>query len=540
MKNITSLLALLIYMFTNAQEFGNNDFRISDMGSDGSTSFVSFKPKVAYSITEDKYLVVWAADDDRGSVVDNEFEIYGQFIDGDGNEVGANDFRISFLGTDGNTAFRAEDPDVTYNSIDNEFFVVWKGETSVDGENEIFGQRVDASTGNLIGSNFRISDMGTEGDTSTGAFLPKVAYSKTNNEYLVVWEGDDALNNKIEIYGQKISNLGVEIGSNDFKISNQLPIDDASFDARYPNLVWNEIDNDFLIVWQGETSIDNETEVYGQLFDLDTNSFIGGNFKISDMGTDGDTSFTVGQNLSLAYNSTDNEYLIVWSGSDFTPNVYEIYGQILLSNGSEIGSNDFRISSLTNIDSSYDAWAPEIVWNQMNNEYFVTYRGDTNTLNEEEIYGQILSSSGSLKGGAFLLSDMGPDNDANYDGDYPAIATNHQNGYLITWQGDDNFSPNDGETEIYIQMYGDSTLSTHKISDSDIAILPNPTNGFLHIYSNGINTSLIQLFNVSGQQIENIDFSNQMIDLRQLNKGLYILKVTTVENRHKVFKIIKS
>jgi hypothetical protein len=135
---------------------------------------------------------------------------------------------------------------------------------------------------------------------------------------------------------------------------------------------------------------------------------------------------------------------------------------------------------------------------------------------------------------------MGPDNDPNYDGDYPAIATNHQNGYLITWQGDDNFSPNDGETEIYIQMYGDSTLSTHKISDSDIAILPNPTNGFLHIYSNGINTSLIQLFNVSGQQIENIDFSNQMIDLRQLNKGLYILKVTTVENRHKVFKIIKS
>lgn len=540
MKKITSLLALLTCILTNAQEFGNNDFRISDMGTDGSISFVSFKPRVAYSITEDKYLVVWAADDDRGSIVDNEFEIYGQFIDGEGNEVGANDFRISFLGTDGDTAFRAEDPDVTYNSIDNEFFVVWKGETSVDGENEIFGQRIDASTGNLIGSNFRISDMGTEGDTSTGAFLPKVDYSKTNNEYLVVWEGDDVINNKIEIYGQKISNLGVEIGSNDFKISNQLPIDDASFDARYPNLVWNETDNDFLIVWQGETSTDNETEVYGQLFDFDTNSFIGGNLKISDMGTDGDTSFAVGQNLSLAYNSTDNEYLIVWLGSDFTPNVYEIYGQILLSNGSETGSNDFRISSLTNIDSSYDAWAPEIVWNQMNNEYFVTYRGDTNTLNEEEIYGQILSSSGSLKGGAFLLSDMGPDNDPNYDGDYPAIATNHQNGYLITWQGDDNFSPNDGETEIYIQMYGDSTLSTHKISDSDIAILPNPTNGFLHIYSNGINTSLIQLFNVSGQQIENIDFSNQMIDLRQLNKGLYILKVTTVENRHKVFKIIKS
>ncbi|GGK31665.1 hypothetical protein GCM10007962_27590 [Yeosuana aromativorans] len=541
MKNITtSLLALLTYMFTNAQEFGNNDFRISDMGTDGSISFVSFKPRVAYSITEDKYLVVWAADDDRGSVVDNEFEIYGQFIDGDGNEVGANDFRISFLGTDGDTAFRAEDPDVTYNSIDNEFFVVWKGETSVDGENEIFGQRVDASTGNLIGSNFRISDMGTEGDTSTGAFLPKVDCSKTNNEYLVVWEGDDVINNKIEIYGQKISNLGVEIGSNDFKISNQLPIDDASFDARYPNLVWNEIDNDFLIVWQGETSTDNETEVYGQLFDLDTNSFIGGNFKISDMGTDGDTSFTVGQNLSLAYNSTDNEYLIVWSGSDFTPNVYEIYGQILLSNGSETGSNDFRISSLTNIDSSYDAWAPEIVWNQMNNEYFVTYRGDTNTLNEEEIYGQILSSSGSLKGGAFLLSDMGPDNDANYDGDYPAIATNHQNGYLITWQGDDSFSPNDGETEIYIQMYGNSTLGTSNTNPDNVILFPNPTNKYLHINISRINISSICIYNLLGQKIDSFNFSNQIIDLGNLKKGIYLFKIWTNDKNTQVFKIIKS
>lgn len=540
MNNITTLLVFFTVTISFAQEFGNNDFRISDMGTDGSTSFISFKPKTAYSTIENKYLVVWAADDNRGSIVDNEFEIYGQFIDGDGNEVGFNDFRISFLGIDGDTAFRAEDPDVTYNSIDNEFFVVWRGETSIDGEHEIFGQRVDASNGALLGTNFRISDMGTEGDTSTGAFLPKVEYSKTSNEYLVVWEGDDDINNKFGIFGQKISNLGAETGTNDFMISNQLPINDANFDARSPNLAWNETDNDFLIVWQGETSTDNETEVYGQIFDFDTNSFNGGNFRISDMGIDGDTSFAIGQSLSLSYNNIDNEYLIVWFGSDLISNMYEVYGQRLQSNGSEIGINDFRISNLTDIDSSYDAWAPEVVWNLTNNEYFVVYRGDAHISSEEEIYGQKLSHTGDVQGTAFLLSDMGPENDVNYDADYPAITTNHQNGYLITWQGDDNIAPNDGETEIYIQMYGNSTLSVHSSNIVNISLYPNPTKRFLHFKIPGTNISSISIHNLLGQYIDSFDISDQIIDLGNLEKGIYLLKVETTNYKSKIFKIIKS
>ncbi|MFI0429410.1 T9SS type A sorting domain-containing protein [Mariniflexile sp. HMF6888] len=540
MKNITSLLALLAYILTNAQEFGNNDFRISDMGTDGTTSFVSFKPKVAYSISEDKYLVVWSADDNRGSVVDNEFEIYGQFIDGDGNEVGLNDFRISFLGTDGDTAFRAEDPDVAYNATDNEFFVVWRGETYVDGENEIFGQRIDASTGILLGSNLRISDMGTEGDTSTGAFLPKVEYSTVNNEYLVVWEGDDAINNKFEIYGQKISNLGVEIGSNDFKISAQLPANDANFDARYPNLSYNPTDNEFLIVWQGETATDGEIEAFGQLFNFDTNTLVGANFRISDIGPDGDTGFLVGQNFGVAYNETDGEYLVVWYGSDMVVGAYEVYGQRILATGAETGTNDFRISSITNVDANYDAWAPEVVWNKMNNEYFVTYRGDANILNEEEIHGQKLSNLGDLNGSVFLLSDMGPDNDANYDGDYPAIATNHQNGYLIAWQGDDNMSPNDGETEIYIQMYGDSTLGISKADFDNAVLFPNPTNKYLHVSFKKTNISSMSIYNLLGQKIDSFNYTNQVIDLGNLKKGMYLLKIKTSDERTQSFKIIKS
>jgi len=51
-----------------------------------------------------------------------------------------------------------------------------------------------------IGANdFRLSDMGPDGSGDFGAFDPALAYNSLNNEYLGVWEGDDATENEFEI-----------------------------------------------------------------------------------------------------------------------------------------------------------------------------------------------------------------------------------------------------------------------------------------------------------------------------------------------------
>ena len=54
-------------------------------------------------------------------------------------------------------------------SANNEFLVVWQGDDNsgslVEGEEEIFGQRLNAATGAAVGNNdFRISDMGPNQD----------------------------------------------------------------------------------------------------------------------------------------------------------------------------------------------------------------------------------------------------------------------------------------------------------------------------------------------------------------------------------------
>jgi hypothetical protein len=130
--------------------------------------------------------------------------------------VGDNDFRISDMGPDGDTNYGADEPAVAYNGVNNEYLVVWHGDDNtaplVVNESEIHGQRLDAATGAQIGANdFRLSDMGPDGNTSFGAVSAAVAYNRVNNEYLVVWSGDDntapLVNDEFEIFGQRFSPL---------------------------------------------------------------------------------------------------------------------------------------------------------------------------------------------------------------------------------------------------------------------------------------------------------------------------------------------
>lgn len=522
-QKLLAILTLLTTFLISSQEFGTNDLRISDMGPNGETSYFAFDPRIAYSATDDKYLVVWNADDDTGALVDNEFEIYGQFIDANGSEIGTNDFRISFNNSDGDTNFRTDRPDVAWNSTTNQFLVVWEGETSVNGEIEIYGQLINGD-GTFSGSNFRISDVGTEGSTSFGARRTEVIYNATNNEYMVVWEADDSIDNKIEIYAQRISATGTEIGTNDFQISNQLPANDANFDAKDPDVTWNSTANEYLIVWQGETTTDNEREIYAQRYDANNNTFSGGNFKISDMGTDGDIN-TEGLRPKVAYNSVDNQYLVVWQGDDITNGQYEVYGQLLSNTGTEIGTNDFRISTVTNINSGYDITRPEIIWNSNNNEYFIAYKSDSSVDNDFEIYGQFITNQGMLNGSNFLLSDMGPDADTSYGADDCIVATNGISDYIIAWEGDDNTgSLVDNEKEIFIQMYKNETLSIQENNGAiDIRMYPNPSSDYVFVNTE-IDNNRIKIYDVLGKQIIGLKVSHNSIEIRSLEKGIYFIQ----------------
>jgi hypothetical protein len=449
------------------------DIRISDAGPTNDSAYDATDPAVSYNPDVNEYLIVWRADDNGLTLADNEFEIFGQRLNAaNGDEVGTNDFRLSDLGPAGNTAFSASLPAVAYSPQADQYVVVWEGDDDtlplVDNEFEIFAQNVSAAGGQVGTNDDRVSHAGRDDEAGTSA---AVAYNSQANEYLVVWEANDntppLADTEYEVFGQRVNAAdGSAVGTNDFRISDAGPVGDINFTAREPAVAYSSQANEYLVVWQGTDDtaplVQGEQEIFGQLLSA-TGTQVGiDDFRISDVGPNGDTNFTAGA-PAVVYNSQANEYLVVWSGDHnavpLVDNELEIFGQRLTAAGSLAGANDFRISHMgPDGNTSYAAVQPAVAYNSQGNEYLVAWRGDDDagTLvdNEFEIFGQRLTAAGGLAGtNDFRISDMGPDGNVAITAFNPALAYNPQaNEYLVVWEGDDDTGALvDEEFEIYAQ-----------------------------------------------------------------------------------------
>jgi hypothetical protein len=148
-------------------------------------------------------------------MVVNEFEIMGQRLSATGMEAGANDFRISDMGPNGDTSYIPQTNAIAANPATGEYLVVWWGDDNtpplVKGEFEIFGQRLTAAGLEAGANDFRVSNMGPDGDATYAARAPSVALNPAAGEYLAVWQGDDdtspLVRNEVEIFGRRLGEL---------------------------------------------------------------------------------------------------------------------------------------------------------------------------------------------------------------------------------------------------------------------------------------------------------------------------------------------
>ncbi len=491
-------LARAAYPVTIDPEIGTNDFRISDMGTDGDPDFDAYRPAVAYNSVNREYLVVWEGDDNTGLLGDYEPEIFGQRINAaTGEEVGANDFRISSMGTDDDQYYEgAHYPDVVYNSVNDEYLVVWEGNPGKGSlalnEYEIFGQRINGATGAEVGTNdFRISDMGPDGEGKYGGYRPAVAFNSADNEYLVVWQGlDDSgalADYESEIFGQRINGAtGAEVGTNDFRISDMGTDGNSDYDAFLPDVAYNSADREYLVVWQGDDStwplVDDEFEIFGQRINAATGAQVGANdFRISETGPVGNAYYDA-LSPAVAYNSAHGQYLVVWHGSNADWGEHEIFGQrINAATGAEMGDNDFRISDMGEEEAG-EGKNPAVAYNSVKGEFVVTWKGVDQTgslsVNESEIFGQRIKAATGQEIGTndFRISDMGPDGNSQYGvAYYPSIAFNSADDeYLVVWDGsDDAGSLVFDEFEIYGQRFSRGNLLSVPPSFMNILLLGN-------------------------------------------------------------------
>ncbi|MCP3978224.1 MAG: hypothetical protein GY716_02675 [bacterium] len=333
--------------------------QVSRVGPDGDPNLDAEAPAVVWNPADNEYLVVWQSDHGANT----KDRIFIQRLNTAGEEIGADDTAISEIGPPMDPAFDAQQPAVTWNAADNEYLVVWRAD-AVDGEFEIHGQRLDRLGAQVGANDFRISNMGPDGDDRYEARHPAVAHDASSNHYLVLWEGDDdsagLVDDEIEVFAQRLTGAGAQVGADDFRISFTGPDGNPAFGAERPDVVWNPVANEYFVAWGGDNIGLEQDEIFAQRLDALANG-IGGAMRLSDAGPEGSREFAALE-PSLAHDPVNNEYIVAWHGDDDTAELdddeieifTQLWGAALPADGDGDGVRD-ALDICPGFDDALDA-----------------------------------------------------------------------------------------------------------------------------------------------------------------------------------------
>lgn len=131
---------------------------------------------------------------------------------------------------------------------------------------------------------------------------------------------------------------------------------------------------------------------------------------------------------------------------------------------------------------------------------------------------------GTLNGTA--ISTFG---DLDADGDLDMIVSQFQQPTLYYENKGDSSNP----------VFGGMAVSIQEIKEFYVSIYPNPTKNILNIKSFD-RIKNIEIINIKGQVIKQINKAQQRISLNDLPSGTYLVKITNVHDKQKIKKLYKN
>lgn len=261
----------------------------------GGLTFHTATPDVAYDPVNDRYLVVFRVDKTGGA--EFAWDVYGRIIPWDGPDASLTTFPIR---TNNNIQGI---PKVAYARAQEEFLVVYI-ETMVAFNQDFFHyQRIDASSGNLIGLYSPVTSVCCLGDVD-------VTYNRARNEYLVVY---DFLGDIVgERYTGEMKALGLD------KVIADWPDSET-----YPRTAACSETNQYLVTWTSDQQSSSGTNaIYGRF--VSGTGEVGKVHKLAD--TAGDETYA-----DVACNHTGTAYLAAWQVED--QGVTTIWGRLIYPDG---------------------------------------------------------------------------------------------------------------------------------------------------------------------------------------------------------------
>ena len=304
-------------------------------------------------------------------------------------ETGADDFRITVFGPDGTNAFGAVRPEMAYNSTDDEYLVIFiantdQGPTAND-EVELWAQRVSPQ-GALLGDPQLLTDVGGIGTAGQIPNQYRVIYVPSRNGYFVAYATIDSefADNTFRIYGLFVDAAGQPDGSAFQPTTGGTTVVNQRGEFS-PDMAYNSVDDEILLVWERSTDI-AEAVVFARAL-----AAADGSPQTDEVQVDSINVFSV--DVAVAHNPDDNQYLVHWRRGFGQATLFQILdadAQTQLASDRELASPGF-FSSKSNVE--YDPAAQQylVVWANSDLAF-----GMVN--GAYEIFGRRVAANGDLLG----------------------------------------------------------------------------------------------------------------------------------------------
>jgi len=359
-------------------------------------------PSVAYNSTSAVYLVTWQQHADDFLAVNPPdgypgfyeygYDTYGRRISDTGTLLGQPVLLSDKFVDPEDHQWR---PDVAANTADGSFIVAWHDgrtrqlfpelyapdETDRTTFKDIYAQIVNGN-GSLSGIDVPLTldpandDFQFVGNARRIQQYASFAYNPPserpgNNRYFAVWEDDRAGTGNPHVYGPLYyERLDLDIYVGFFDADGgalggpaNFPVFTGEGAQRYPRVAYNSKDNEYLVVFQSHLDGDDYRKVFAQRVAHD-GSAIG-----ALLGIDGEAVNYAGYESYLpkpdvVYNSAANRYFIVWTKRSHSSTT--LWGRTVTPNGAGAALGPiFQVSGRGN--------EPRVVYNPTRNQYLVIY-----------------------------------------------------------------------------------------------------------------------------------------------------------------------
>lgn len=329
-------------------------------------------PAVAYNTDRAEYLVVWSE-----RATGEYYKIRAQRLSKDGTRLS------SFLISAQNDVDYFS-PDVAYNSVHQQYFVIYDYHDSDASEQGIRAKTI-AGDGGTGGTEFTIVH-GAAGDPEP-YHSPAVAYASTADRYLIAFVYFSAYDNVLVTaydhegtrYGEFVSLAGTSL-----------------YPIEKPELAYNSARNEFLVVWQQQAYVDGSSQskdIYGRRVEMSGGvNALDAPFAISDDTTDEEKNPTV---AALPNAGADGQYLVVFEYDNLIDN-HLLRGRAI----GGTGALDYLITFPYHVSSDAQKY-PAVAASESASRYLVAWyqqRHDTTAL-DSEIVGRAVAADGTLLGG---------------------------------------------------------------------------------------------------------------------------------------------